>query len=177
MTVYYSVAGSLSEHDAALLLLEKAWYAEQDGPLPRLAYSERGKPYFPEQPDLHFSLSHSGGQVACCLAETPCGCDLQEPRELSPALLRRCFHEDEQALGSPLHHWCLKECFVKLTGRMDRPYREMAFLPEGKLYRGPEEVWGRVWSLPGGFVLAVAARGEEALPLLPRYLPIPQKTG
>jgi len=176
MELYYAEAGGLSEHEAALRLLEKAWSLHYPGPMPPITYSDKGKPFFSGTDQPHFSLSHSGGLVACALASRPCGCDIQESRPLSSALLRRCYTEEERKLLCPMDLWCLKECFVKIRGRMDRPYQEMAFLPDVDFYRGPDGVTGCSFHLKGGFTLAAAAEGD-VLPPAPQELLLDEKTG
>ena len=58
--ILYGAAGLLHRRQAYLLLLQGIrlhWGVEQ---LPALARGKRGKPYFPDFPDYHFNLSHSG---------------------------------------------------------------------------------------------------------------------
>ena len=40
--------------------------------------AERGKPYFPNTPSIHFSVSHSGDIFACAFSDEPVGVDIQE---------------------------------------------------------------------------------------------------
>ena len=53
--------------------------------LPRLETGEKGKPFFPDRPDLQFSLSHCRAAVACALDAFPLGVDVQEVRPLRRA--------------------------------------------------------------------------------------------
>jgi 4'-phosphopantetheinyl transferase len=48
--------------------------------LPRLETGEKGKPFFPDRPNLQFSLSHCRTAVACALDCTSVGVDVQEVR-------------------------------------------------------------------------------------------------
>ena len=48
--------------------------------LPRLEREERGKPWFPDHPQRHFNLSHSGKMALCALADGEVGVDIQEMR-------------------------------------------------------------------------------------------------
>ena len=45
-----------------------------------LARQTQGKPWFPAAPELHFSISHSGGLWVCAFAHAPVGLDLQAQR-------------------------------------------------------------------------------------------------
>ena len=49
----------------------------------RVERTKRGKPFFPDQPGLQFSISHSGSVWACVMAEHPVGLDIQEHTRLS----------------------------------------------------------------------------------------------
>ena len=50
--------------------------------LPAVETGEKGKPFFPDRPDLHFNLSHCKTAVACALDKSPVGVDVQEVRPL-----------------------------------------------------------------------------------------------
>lgn len=78
---------------------------------------------------MHLSLSHAGDLVACALAETPIGLDIEplNPRRDRTALLDAIATPVERqravaalaGLSLPwvaLHLWCLKEACLKLTG-------------------------------------------------------------
>ncbi|MBR6951576.1 MAG: hypothetical protein IKH56_07575 [Oscillospiraceae bacterium] len=177
MEIFARPRGDLSPHEAVRALLADAvtWYAGIS--LPAVAKTERGKPFFPDHPDLCFSLSHSGALVLCAVGRRPCGADVQEPRILSERLLRRCFDPRELAAADPLALWCLKESFIKLNGRMDRPLRDMVFLPSGDVFEGPDGAVGRVWQLAGGHAAALVCRGADGLPSAVRYPFAPENTG
>jgi 4'-phosphopantetheinyl transferase len=92
-------------------------------PYSAICRGERGKPYFPSLPDLHFSLSHSGDIVACAFHGQPVGLDLQIYTECRrEAIARRYFHPEEYAFLErtgfkdffPI--WATKESYVKYTG-------------------------------------------------------------
>ena len=42
----------------------------------KIAYGENGKPYFKNDLDFHFSLSHSGERAMCAVSDEPIGCDV-----------------------------------------------------------------------------------------------------
>ena len=67
----------------AELLLRRALREEYGlSELPRMAAGEKGKPFFPDYPDLHFNLSHCKTAVACALDASPVGVDVQEIQNL-----------------------------------------------------------------------------------------------
>ena len=57
--------------------------------LPDMAYSERGKPYFPAYPGVHFSLSHSYGCILVGVHDRPLGVDIERFRPVRAERLRR----------------------------------------------------------------------------------------
>lgn len=93
-------------------------------PLPAVARRERGKPWFPERPELHFSLSHSGEMALCALGEKALGADIEVVRPRSPGLPRYALSDREYDwfLGRGERWedfytlWTMKEARVKCTG-------------------------------------------------------------
>ena len=70
-------------------LLAKLLAAEYGLPqLPELARQEGGKPFFPQRPDLHFNVSHSGGLALCGAGSAPLGVDIEEVRPRRSGLAR-----------------------------------------------------------------------------------------
>lgn len=65
------------------LLLRRALQAEYGlAELPTIQTGKKGKPFFPDHPDVHFNLSHCITAVACALDSAPVGVDVQEIRPL-----------------------------------------------------------------------------------------------
>ena len=62
-----------------------------------LARQAQGKPWFPAAPELHFSISHSGGRWVCAFADAPVGLDLQAHRPCRRVALARRFFAPEEA--------------------------------------------------------------------------------
>lgn len=105
-----------------------------DGPeLWRAARTARGKPYFPNQPELHFSISHSGDFWVCVFSESHVGIDIQKhvgkkgesgkEANYFERLAKRFFHlrEAEWVGENPdkrfFQIWTAKESYVKYTGK------------------------------------------------------------
>lgn len=91
------------------------------------SYTQTGKPYWKSLP-ICFSLSHCRKGAACSLSkktEGETGIDIQEPRPLSPAVLRRvCSPKEQEEIAlSPdpqktfSRFWALKESYAKQTGK------------------------------------------------------------
>lgn len=126
----------VGEGDAYALLSTLLVEAGGVEPLSEIARTKEGKPYFPDRPDLQFSLSHSGGLSLCALADTPVGADVELVRPRSPGLPRYALSQREyewyEGRGSRWEDfyvlWTLKEARVKCTGEglFRRPVREVA---------------------------------------------------
>ena len=56
--------------------------------LPEIARGAHGKPYFPAHPEVHFSLSHSGGAVLVAVHDEPVGADIERLRPVRAARLK-----------------------------------------------------------------------------------------
>ena len=127
----------------AALLLDRLLADAGFPPAGAFAFGEQGKPYLPDRPGVHFSLSHSGDRVLCALSEAGIGCDVEGPRRCELALSRRFFHPDETAWLFALppreqdaafrRLWTLKESYVKAVGLgLSLPLDAFRILPEGE---------------------------------------------
>ena len=129
--IYCAQRGNKNGSAAVYELLEYAYRVEYGGALPEIKRSFHGKPYFPEYPGVHFSLSHAVTHVLCALSGSPVGCDIESPRELSNRALEYFSSPDELSLFEPLELWVLKESYVKLYGRTIASIRDLRFSREG----------------------------------------------
>lgn len=94
-------------------------------PLPEIARTPQGKPHFPDRPDLHFSVSHTGDLVLCAVSACPVGTDIETIRPRRDSLPRYALTEEEQrgwqALGRDWQAfytlWTRKEAWCKYTGQ------------------------------------------------------------
>ena len=92
--------------------------------VPAVAWTDHGKPYFPDLPDVHFNLSHCTEAAVCALGNEPVGIDVEVPQNISPELMERLMSpgEREQILSDPCPEvalarvWTMKESLLKLTG-------------------------------------------------------------
>ncbi len=136
-------------------LLEQAFESVFKMPASVVEIDKNGKPYFPERADVHFSLSHSGEYVMCALSTDKVGADIQKSQAISDKMTSRVFTENELKTADSLSLWCLKESFIKLKGKLDRPYREMEFLKSENIFCGPDDTWGMVINEIEGYTAAV----------------------
>jgi phosphopantetheinyl transferase len=137
-------------------LLSYAYSLRFGGKMPDIEKDENGKPFFPARPDIHFSLSHSKTHVLCAIADCPVGADIETIREISPHLRDRVCSPEENLDFFKL--WTLKESFIKLRGKMDRPYRQMKFvLRDGAIIPPDPAVRAAVYDTVPGCAAAVCA--------------------
>ena len=157
----------------------------------RVERTKRGKPFFPDQPGLQFSISHSGSVWACVMAEHPVGLDIQELTRLSHEteqeaaerygrMAVRFFHEREAAYvkkdpGTRFFQiWAAKESYVKYTGRgIEADFSRFSVIPdetaaeetERKMKQKHTEqgelLFFREWSYPAGMSLCVCKEWPE----------------
>ena len=85
------------------------------GGLPAMALGERGKPYFPEFSDSHFSISHTDGAALVGISDQPIGVDIENIRPIGPRVKEKLGADlsDEEAF----HRWTALEAHAKRTGR------------------------------------------------------------
>ncbi len=92
----------------------------------RIVQGENGKPYLPDYPQIHYSLSHSGNMALAVFAGTEIGCDIEQVQAANLKLAQRFFCPREYAYiaerkGERQDYafcrlWTLKESFLKVTG-------------------------------------------------------------
>ena len=101
--------------------------------------TEYGKPYIPELPEYHFSISHAGLYAAIGVSEASIGIDVETISPIDLNVAKRFFTGEEYAyVMEPeviqerwirfYRIWTLKECYVKAMGwGMYRSFSSFAF--------------------------------------------------
>lgn len=145
-----------SASEAVRTLLAEAFRREYGAALPEIAAAPGGKPYFPQRPDVFFSLSHSGEHLLCALSGAPIGCDVQKRRALLPGTEEKLMDERERQDFEFFELWCLRESLLKLNGRGS--LRTARFCRSGGLILPPDErVSCRLYSGIEGCACAVCS--------------------
>ena len=123
MFLLYEALNGRSGHEVGRQLLEKLYIQATGKPLPPIAVTPRGKPYFPDG-NWHFSISHTRNFAFCALSRKNIGLDAEEKgRAVSPVMIAKFTSDKEKArLGADpqdafLRLWVLKEADAKRTGR------------------------------------------------------------
>ena len=82
--------------------------------LPPVALTERGKPWFPDHPQVQFNLSHTEGAVLAGISDCPIGVDIERIRPVAPRLMAQVGVETEEAFFAV---WVRREARTKCSGR------------------------------------------------------------
>ena len=99
---------------AYLLLRMALWEQRGWRDLPRIEVDELGKPFFPDHPDTHFSLSHTAGAAAAALADMPVGVDIERVRPVSVRAMERIAGVQTEAAF--FRSWVRREARAKRSG-------------------------------------------------------------
>ena len=89
---------------------------------PLLRYGDNGKPFLANDPNIHFSMSHSDKWVFLAVADCEIGIDAQMPRRVCPRLAARSTSPEELAWVKEntepnfTRLWTMKEAYLKYTG-------------------------------------------------------------
>ena len=116
LKIFYAPRNGSGGSAAAYSLLDRVFTAEFGGALPEIKKTPAGKPFFPDRPEIHFSLSHASTHVLCALSDRPVGVDVESPRQISERAVRFFCSPEEFSLFDPLELWVLKESYIKFVG-------------------------------------------------------------
>ncbi len=94
---------------------------------PEVHIMPSGKPYFPNAPDIYFSLSHTASAVMVAIGDMPCGCDIERSRAYSPNVPAKVCAESELLLFDFLDCWVLKESYLKISGDRSLNFKTLVF--------------------------------------------------
>ncbi len=106
-----------------------------------------GKPYFPQEPALHFSVSHSGDCWLCAFWKAPIGLDVQKKKTRADwrRLAARFFHPEEadwlkaRDIDAFFSLWTGKEAYCKFTGEGLASFRQFSLVRDGALLIPPAQ--------------------------------------
>ncbi len=130
MEIGHGVIGPEGGHAAGRSLLRSMYEARFGEPMPEIAVTDRGKPYFVNSP-VFFSISHTKHHVFCVLSDRPVGVDAEETDrkirlELAEKILspweKNSYEKAENRQQALLRLWVLKEAAAKCSGEGLRGY-------------------------------------------------------
>ena len=128
---------------------------------PQIAWTDLGKPYFPEHSEVQFSLSHTGGAVLVGLSEKPLGVDIEHIRPVSRRSMRR------------LADVCTEEeffrCWVRREARTKRSGDGIATMMRSETPLWYGETYYEIETFPG-YAAGVAANSTEDAGTVRRFV-------
>ena len=137
---------------AYLMLCMALRYRYQWKELPEILLTEKGKPYFPEHPDVHFNISHTGGAALVGVSDQPIGVDIEKVRPVSERSMRRL--AAASTAEEFFQSWVRREARAKRSGDgVSTMMRSESPLQYGEFYYELE-------TFPG-YVAGVATRSKE----------------
>lgn len=81
---------------------------------PEMVLGGRGKPQFPDHPDVQFSVSHTAGAALAAVSDQPVGADIERVRPVRPEVMKRVAGtEDPDAF---FRCWVRREARSKCSG-------------------------------------------------------------
>lgn len=131
MLICCAPVGGRSGSAAVYALLEYAVSKSYGIPMPAVKKQSGGKPYFPDRPDIHFSLSHAKTHVLCAISDFPVGVDIETVRHLRQGVAERVCTPDELCVFDFFELWVLKESFIKLSGNTHVSFKNIRFKRNG----------------------------------------------
>ena len=150
MKLYCAPIRNLSGSATVYALLEYAYKKDFYGSFPKIEKTPNGKPYFPDKPDVHFSLSHAKTHVLCAISVNPVGADIESERHVSKRALRFFATQKELELFDPLDLWVLKESYIKLIGGVLIMVKNIHFSCEEGIISAPDnETISRLYRIDG----------------------------
>ncbi|MDO4316508.1 MAG: 4'-phosphopantetheinyl transferase [Oscillospiraceae bacterium] len=128
--------------------------------LPEIRLSPRGKPCFPEHPEVHFNLSHTSGAVLVGLSDQPLGVDIEKIRPVSRRAARRLAGVTDGEVF--FQSWVRREARVKRGGAgIGTMLRQETPLESGEFYYPLD-------TFPG-YAAGVATRSRDVPGAVRRY--------
>ena len=73
-----------------------------------------GKPYFPDTPNIFFSIAHADGMAAVAIGDSPCGIDIEKSREVSKRIREKFLGGASE--NEALLRWTERESYGKYEG-------------------------------------------------------------
>ncbi len=154
--------GGLTGTQAAYTLLDHMVTTAYGIRMPAIKKHRTGKPYFPDRPDICFSLSHTASHVLCAVSARPVGVDIETIRSVRPGVAERVCSPDELGAFDFFELWVLKESFLKLSGKTEVSFNKLCFARDGGTIVTPDSsVAARLFGDVPGCRAAVCSLGVD----------------
>lgn len=117
-------------------------------------------PYLPDDPNLHYSVSHSKTHAFVALSDKPVGADTEAHRKIPLSVSEKLTTPAERACFPFFETWVLREAYYKLTGKGS--LRDLRFYRRnGRIIPPDGEVFCRIYPDIAGSSTAVCAYENE----------------
>lgn len=131
----------------------------------KITRTETGKPYFKHIPQLHFSISHSGGWWLCAMGQQILGLDVQQEKVLDAIKLSSRFFHQEESDYLKAHPedffrvWTGKESYAKFTGTgIAGTFRSFSVVENSQLKEKLNKITLRHLPFKTGYVLCLCCQ-------------------
>ena len=94
----------------------------------RIEKTEAGKPFFPDQPNVFFSIAHADGMAAVAIGNSPCGIDVEGERDISERIRKKYLEGAPES--EALLRWTERESYGKYEGSgffAEPNYKDVSF--------------------------------------------------
>lgn len=126
--------------EARLRACARHFCGQEGARFERIARTQKGKPYFPDAPEIACSISHTDGYWVCAISDGLVGLDIEKMRQCpAQKIARRFFHPQEALFAAKSQQaffqvWTAKESYVKLLGRgIDRSFEDFSVVEQGAI--------------------------------------------
>ena len=175
MKICCAERGGLSGTRAVYTLLEHMIDTLYGIPMPYVKKHRTGKPFFPDRPDLCFSLSHTSTHVLCAVGTQNVGVDIETIRPVRAGVAERVCTPEELAAFGFFELWVLKESYIKVSGNTDVSFKKLCFRRDGGAIITPDDaVTARLFDSIPGCLAAVCSRGSS-IPEMIECINLPKK--
>lgn len=123
---------------------------------PEFGFTENGKPFLAEHPDIHFNLSHCPRCVCCAISDRPVGIDVEEIQYDPDLAAAACSAAELAAIARCdrpevefTRLWTAKESYLKMTGEGLRDNMKSV------LEYAPGAVFSTEYQIESGYILNV----------------------
>ncbi len=132
-------------------------------------YDTNGRPFIPNKPAEHISISHTDNWVFCAVSCVPIGMDAQVFTPRKSGVVRRLFSAPEQDVQSDedfTRIWTLKEAYYKLCGNAPHSViRDTEFSRSPSPYDPVTGCYYHSIVFKDHLFLSVCAHSKDALPI------------
>ena len=137
-------------------------------------FTENGRPFFENRPDIYFSISHSGMKAVAAFSDGEIGADIEKIKNADLKIAKRFFNEkeyeylnsisDSEKQTSEFYRlWTMKESYMKFTGLGMKLPLDSFCIEQGERASCGETVFYEYDGI-SGYRLSVCSRNKNEKP-------------